>query len=176
MHQPIIPADHVDDFIIVRATAFAGKMQRAMAREVLRGEGLPVLEWRLLFSVARFGSCHLAHITRRTSIDPAHGSRAATALERKGLISRADDPDNRRRKVISLTPKGLALFNRIWPRAQGLMRAITDALEPRDLAELKRLLDALNVSAEGVGTEGGTAPPVKAARTDNTDMHSGRTG
>ena len=121
MHPPLIEASHIDDFIIVRATAFVSKVQRAMVREVLRGEDLPVLEWRLLFSVARFGSCHLAHITRRTSIDPAHGSRAATALERKGLITRRDDPANRRRKLISLTAEGRAVFDRIWPRAMAIM-------------------------------------------------------
>ena len=85
MHEPLVPADHLDDFIIVRATAFVSKIQRTMARDVLRKEGLPVLEWRLMFSVARFGSCHLAYITRRTSIDPAHGSRAASALESEAV-------------------------------------------------------------------------------------------
>lgn len=70
----------VDDFIILRATIFTNKMQRAMNREVLHGENLPLVEWRLIISVARFGSYRLAYITQRTSIDPAHGSRAETAV------------------------------------------------------------------------------------------------
>lgn len=148
MHQALIPPELVDDFIIVRATAFTSKVQRAMARDVLRNENLPVLEWRLLFSVARFGSCHLAYITQRTSIDPAHGSRAATALEKKGLITRRDDPNDRRRKLISLTPSGVALFNRVWPRAQQNIKMVTDQLDPQDFAELKRLLDLVNLAAE----------------------------
>ena len=119
-----------------------------MVQNVLREENLPVLEWRLLFSVARFGSCHLAFITRRTSIDPAHGSRAASALEKKGLIERRDDPDNKRRKLISLTPDGIALFHRIWPRARDNIKTITDHLDPQDFAELKRLLDAVNHAAD----------------------------
>ena len=148
LHEALLPADQVDDFIIVRATAFTSRIQRAMARDVLRDVDLPVLEWRLLFSVARFGSCHLAYITRRTSIDPAHGSRAAAALERKGLISRCDDPANKRRKVISLTAKGVELFEQIWPRAQKITKQVTDTLCPQDFAEIKRLMDLLNEAAE----------------------------
>jgi len=148
LHDALLSSDQVDDFFIVSAVAFTTRMQRAMVRDVLREEDLPLLEWRLLFSVARFGSCHLAYITQRTSIDPAHGSRAVTALERKGLIARSDDPHNRRRKVISLTTEGVALFKKIWPRAQGLTQRVTDALDPRDFAEIKRLMGALNTAAE----------------------------
>lgn len=148
MHDALIAPDLVDDFIIVRATAFTSKVQRAMSRDVLRKENLPALEWRLLFSVARFGTCHLAYITQRTSIDPAHGSRAAAALEKKGLIHRGDDPENKRRKLISLTPSGVALFEKVWPRAQENIKSITDQLEPEDFTALKRLLDLINVAAE----------------------------
>ncbi|MEX0339803.1 MAG: MarR family winged helix-turn-helix transcriptional regulator, partial [Arenibacterium sp.] len=106
------------------------------------------LEWRLLYSVARLGSCHLAYITQKTSIDPAHGSRAVSALESKGLIVRQTDPDNRRRKLISLSDTGKAHVDRIWPKVQAVMRSVTDQLEPRDFEEVKRLLDLLNEAAE----------------------------
>lgn len=150
MHQPLIPAHDVDDFIVIRARAFAKKVQRSMLRDVLAGEDLPVLEWQLLFSIARFGSCHLAYITGKTSIDPAHGSRAAAAMEAKGLIIRQEDPDNRRRKLISLTDDGLALFNRIWPRARAQMRLVTDQLSETDFREFKRLLSIIDTSASAL--------------------------
>jgi len=164
LHKALLPAGDVDDFVIVRATAFVNKVQRAMARDVLRDEDLPVLEWRILFSIARFGSCYLAYITRQTSIDPAHGSRAAAALERKGLISRSDDPANKRRKLMSLTPKGVALFERVWPKAQRLIKSVTSQLDARDFEDFKRLMDAMNtaagpllVAADGVAETDGSA-------------------
>ena len=146
--EPLLSPQEIDDFIIVRATAFVSKIQRAMARDVLRDEKLPVLEWRLLFSIARFGTCHLAFITQNTSIDPAHGSRAATSLEQKGLITRQDDPRNRRRKLMSLTPDGVTLFKRIWPRAQRRIAMIADQFDPQDFEEFKRLLDLANTAAQ----------------------------
>ena len=148
MHQSLIPADELDDFIIIRVRAFARKVQRAILNEALCDEDLAVLEWQLLFSVARFGTCHLAHITARTSIDPAHGSRAITALERKGLIERHEDPENRRRKLISLTPAGKTKFERIWPRARDVMKQVTDQLEHGAFRDLKNLLRLANTAAD----------------------------
>ena len=147
MHKPLLSAQEVDDFIILRIRTFARKVQRVVVRDALKDEGLALLEWQLLFSVARFGSCHLAHITRRTSIDPAHGSRAVAALEKKGLISRHEDPENRRRKVISLTEDGKEVFNRIWPRARAVMRNVTDQMSQSDFATLKQLLEFINHAA-----------------------------
>ena len=148
MHETLIPADQVDDFFILRARAFTSKVRRSVSYDVLQNEDLQILEWQLLFSVARFGSCHLAYITRMTSIDAAHGSRAASALENKGMITRCEDPENRRRKLISLTNKGIEVFERVWPNARMAVKKVTDRLNPKDFAELKRLMDLLNQAEE----------------------------
>ncbi len=152
LHGPLLSQKAVDDFIIIRATRLVSNVQRALVRNVLRAEDMPVLEWRLLFSIARFGSCHLAFITQRTSIDPAHGSRAASALEKKGMIVRSDDNENRRRKLLSLTPLGIETFERIWPQAQENVSRITGGLGPKDFEDLKRLLDMANAAAQAETT------------------------
>lgn len=166
VHKALISADQLDDFIIIRVRAFARKVQRAILSEALADEDLPVLEWQLLFSIARFGSCHLAHVTQQTSIDPAHGSRAVAALERKGLIERHEDPDNRRRKLISLTALGREKFERIWPRARRVMTSVTDTLESADFDDLKRLLVLANTAADGLSTDKGDTAPVSRAQED----------
>lgn len=148
MHEPLIPAEEVDDFFILHARVFTSKVLRSVSHDVLKNEDLPILEWQLLFSVARFGSCHLAHITRTTSIDAAHGSRAASALESKCLITRREDPKNRRRKLISLTPGGIEVFERIWPKARMVVKTETDHLSLEDFTELKRLMGLLNLAGK----------------------------
>jgi DNA-binding MarR family transcriptional regulator len=153
LHEALIPSDQVDDFIILRARAFTSTVRRFVAQDLLGEEDLSVMEWQTLFSVARFGSCHLAHITRHTSIDPAHGSRAVSALEKNGLIARCEDPENKRRKLISLTPIGVEALERIWPQARQTMKAMTDQLTPEDFSNLKRILDLLNQAAETIGEE-----------------------
>ena len=144
MHGALIPREEIDNFVIIRARKFTSSVRRALTRDVLQNEKLSVLEWQLLFSIARFGSCHVAFVTKHTSIDPAHGSRAATALEKMGLISRCEDPTNKRRKLMSLTPSGIETVERIWPKAKQVTANFTDKLSVEDLEELKRLLDLLN--------------------------------
>lgn len=163
---PLLSKQEVDDFIIARAATFVSKVQRSMVRDVLREEGLPVLEWRLLYSIARIGSCHLAHITQNTSIDPAHGSRAASALERKGMITRRDDPENRRRKLLALTPDGVALFRRIWPKAQSNIARLTNRLDPQDFEDLKRILGVANDVAQ---SEFGGEPHQEAPKSNTSN-------
>ena len=111
----------------------------------------------MVFSIARFGSCHVGYITKHTSIDPAHGSRAAAALEKKGLIARVPDPKNKRRKLVSLSASGMEIFERVWPKARGILAEKTDLLTRDELSELKRLLDLIN----GAGPAVGTAQPAR---------------
>lgn len=144
MHGALIPTEEIDNFVIIRARKFTSSVRRALTRDVLQNEKLSVLEWQLLFSIARFGSCHVAFVTKHTSIDPAHGSRTAKALEKMGLISRCEDPTNKRRKLMSLTPSGIEMVERIWPKAKQVTANFTDKLSVEDLEELKRLLDLLN--------------------------------
>lgn len=144
LSDALIPSEQIDDFVILRARRFTSSVRRELTRDILQAENLPLLEWQLLFSIARFGDCHVAFVTRRTSIDPAHGSRAAAALEKKGLISRNEDLENKRRKLMSLTPKGIATFERLWPRVRQVTANMTDRLSSKDFKDLKRLLDLLN--------------------------------
>ena len=144
LNRAIIPPEQIDDFVILRARKFTSSIRRALTHEVLQAENLPVLEWQLLFSIARFGSCHVAFITKHTSIDPAHGSRAASALEKKGLIDRCEDPKNKRRKLMSLTPAGKEKFDRIWPKARQITARTTERLTTEEFREFKRLLDLIN--------------------------------
>lgn len=162
----LLAPEQIDDFIIIRARTFTSIVRRTMIRDVLQDEKLPILEWQLLFSIARFGTCHLAYITRQTSIDPAHGSRAATALENKGLIIRHEDPENKRRKMMVLTAKGVETFERIWPKARQITAKLTDRLNSQELDELKRLLDLLN----GVARESQDARSSKMATTSKKRM------
>ena len=148
MHKALIADEEVDDFVIIRVRAFARKIQNAILQEALAGENIPVLEWQLMFSIARFGSCHLAFINSKTAIDPAHGSRAVAALEMKGLVERREDPENRRRKLISLTEEGKKTFERIWPQTRDLMRRVTDQMDETDFEEFKRLLGLINTYAD----------------------------
>lgn len=64
-------------------------------------------------------------------------------LERHGLVTRAQDEADRRRKVLRLTPAGLRELKRLRPRADAVEQAMTEALSKVEVAELRRLLRGL---------------------------------
>ncbi|MEM7240905.1 MAG: MarR family winged helix-turn-helix transcriptional regulator [Pseudomonadota bacterium] len=144
MVAPILSSQEVDDFIILRAVALTNRVQRTLMRDVLKTHDLPLLEWRILFSIARFGDCHLGYICKMTSLDPAHGSRAVGHLEARGLIERYIDPKDNRRRLMRFTPKGRSIFDQAWPEAQTLIKQITDGFDEQELSILKKLLDRAN--------------------------------
>jgi len=72
-------------------------------------------------------------------------------LERSGLVARAPDPDDRRKVMVALTPKGLATAdaaNAVYKRERerllaGLSEQEVDQLD----AAVRRLLDVLNADS-----------------------------
>ena len=65
-------------------------------------------------------------------------------MERDGLIRRQLNKDDRRRFDVALTRKGRQRFDQVWPpHEDGIQRYFVDALMPRDIDELGRILGQL---------------------------------
>lgn len=68
------------------------------------------------------------------------------ALERRGLICREPDPDDRRSTIVALTGAGKRLVDAILPEHVANQRRLVSGLRKSEQAELARLLAALAVS------------------------------
>ncbi len=129
-----------DDFLNVYAIQLASKLQLLIQRKVLRPAGVSLQEWRILFSLARYGDSHLRLLSERGAMDVAHASRTATQLEQKGLVCRRDDPADQRRRLVILTPAGRLLFNRLWPEARRISDQVGRVYTAAEFKKLKSLL------------------------------------
>ena len=79
---------------------------------------------------------HLA-LDRSTIADVCH------RLERRGLIVRDRDPQDRRRNVLSLSDRGRGVLAGLLPRADRVHEVLVGGLDERDRLELHRLLGLL---------------------------------
>lgn len=70
-------------------------------------------EANALWVLAGVGELTTKDLARRLDIDPANASTMLTGLERRGLVSRQAAPQDRRKRVISLTEKGRAMRLRL---------------------------------------------------------------
>ncbi len=107
---------------------------------------LSFLEFKAMMNLGVFDSrdsfC-LADISESTGASMPAVSRAIDSLVRKGLVSRVEDPEDRRRRLISLTEEGHKLTNAaLMGRAVGAVK-LANSFEPDELAELDSLLSRL---------------------------------
>jgi DNA-binding MarR family transcriptional regulator len=64
-------------------------------------------------------------------------------LEKRGLIARAQATDDKRRKVLELTPAGKREFTSLQPAVARVQEILTAELSERDSADLRRILTSL---------------------------------
>lgn len=68
-------------------------------------------EARVIWELANAAQAPAAQeLAGALALDPGHLSRVIGGLERRGLLARAADPADRRRRVLTLTAAGRALF------------------------------------------------------------------
>ncbi len=99
------------DYPTFRITLIAKIMDRLTIRHLAdRGE-LTYAEWRVL---ARLGTLDdggtVGQVADLAWVDRAEVSRAAAALEQRGLTARRDNPQDRRTPILYLTPAGRELY------------------------------------------------------------------
>lgn len=118
-----------------------GRLLAAAARSVerewddrLRAIGLPHAGLIALDIALRTGPTGADTIARTARVQPQTMSRTLERLERDGLVERGPHPEDRRRRVVSVTDRGREL----WETAHHVEREVLP-----DDPELRRLLGAI---------------------------------
>jgi len=94
-------------------------LARAYARaQTIRVEaytraGATSYQARLLGSLTDEGSASQVELGRRTGIDPSDVVAAVNQLVERGFVTRARDPQDARRNIVSVTPKGERELSRL---------------------------------------------------------------
>jgi len=102
--------------------------------------GLTPTQWAALARLGEEGAASQNHLGRLTAMDPATVQGVIQRLEKRGLIDREPDPDDRRRTRLKLTAEGAELVTR--HTADGAkVSALT--LAPLTAEEAETFLDLL---------------------------------
>ncbi len=108
--------------------------------ERLTAAGARGYHYRLLAALAEFGPSSQASLGRRTRMDRSDVVAAVSELAAAGLVERAADPADRRRNVITLTPRGTARLERLDQVLAAVQDELLAQLSGAERAELARLL------------------------------------
>ncbi|QYN38439.1 MarR family transcriptional regulator [Pseudonocardia sp. DSM 110487] len=114
---------------------------RAHLDELLRPSGTTVLQYTALTVLARRDGLTSAELARNAFVTPQSMGDMVTALERRDLVTRHRDPRHARRLLISLTPAGQELLERMESQVRALEERMLDGLTAGERAELRDYLN-----------------------------------
>lgn len=136
--------------LLAQTAALAG---REVTR-VLDAEGAHRHQFAVLATLDAFGPLSQAELCRRTDLDRSDMNAVVNALEAGGAVTRAIDPDHRRRNVVDLTADGWRRFEHLKGRVLETQVRILAPLGRGERRELVRLLQAVHDHLTATSAEG----------------------
>jgi DNA-binding MarR family transcriptional regulator/GNAT superfamily N-acetyltransferase len=135
----------------VRSFNRAVTMRTGALDDSYLGRGRPLGQARLLFEIGPDGS-DIRSLRERLGLDSGYASRLLKSLEADELIALESDAGDRRRRLVTLTAKGLTEHAAYDALSDDLARSLLDALSGAQrgrlvaaMAEVERLMNSASV-------------------------------
>lgn len=115
---------------------------------------ISVNEFRLLMFIGRFGATASHELAENTGVNVMSVSRAVSALQRNGRINVDRDPQNRRRKTLTLTAEGERLYKVMRPQTDLVAEYLLSNLSEEETDTLNHVLFTLIDTLEATDEQG----------------------
>jgi len=112
-------------------------------REMLQASGLTEQQWRILRVLEEYGPQDATQLAERSSLLMPSQTRIVQNLSEKGLVTRETNPTDRRRQVVTITPKGRQILVDNAPEARAIAAQVREALGDDKVRQLLALLDEI---------------------------------
>ena len=143
---------NLDDFLPYKLVRTAELVSENLEKSYKGEFGLSRPEWRVLANLGTHGMLISRQLVEMTNLDKVKVSRTLTAMEQKGLIERHKAEKDQRSAAIVLSEDGLALYERVVPRALEWEADILDSLSGTHYRDLIKALEALQRHAQEMHT------------------------
>ncbi|MDE1886153.1 MAG: MarR family transcriptional regulator [Xanthomonadaceae bacterium] len=135
----------VRDIVLLRLIKHLSARFSAHVSQLVRPAGLNEVGFRtmmMLYANAESGM-HASELSEAAGETRANMTRICDELSRKGLLRRRPGTTDRRRVVLEISRKGMALIERLLPKLWSELDLRMRALSVRDKLDLERLLKKL---------------------------------
>ena len=137
-----------DEFVTALLTAsraLVGVSARSLADVE---ETVTIAQFRVLVVLAAHGQTTLVQLASRLGVNASTAQRQVDRLVREGLVSRRENPSDRREVVIVITPAGAALVDAVTARRRDAIARIVRDLPGADRPALIAALEAFAAAAD----------------------------
>jgi MarR family 2-MHQ and catechol resistance regulon transcriptional repressor len=114
--------------------------------------GIDDTDFRILEALLNKGPLPVNAIGPKVFLTPGSISTAVDRLVEKGLVSRVESSEDRRVRIVSLTPKGKELIAPIFRKHAAEIRKVFADASPKELRALETSLKKIGKRAESLGT------------------------
>lgn len=129
----------LESYFPYRMAVLAEQVSLAVAAVYAERFHLSRQEWRVLAAIGEGEGVAAIDVGRITTLDKMQVSRAMRGLEERGIVRRAEQAGDRRRRIVTLTAKGRSLYQEIVPLALAREAALLAPLSPDE----RGLLDSI---------------------------------
>ena len=118
---------------------------------------LTINDARVLVALASMREAAAHEVCEATGMHPMNVSRSVATLRKQARISERRDPENRRRKILRLTPKGLTVCRSFVPDMNRMSDFLLASMSALEVEFLSRLVDLLIRRLETADSHSGAA-------------------
>jgi DNA-binding MarR family transcriptional regulator len=115
-----------------------------------KSTGLTMPQLSILMQLHHKGSCGMSEISERFDVTPAAASQLVDKLVQSGYLERAEDPSDRRARLLKLSPAGLRLVEEGINERYRWMDELVKNLSVEEKAKVSEALDILTRAAQAV--------------------------
>lgn len=120
-------------------------MRRSMSnfRQYLKENGFSMSQMTSMFHILHRGNCSISDLAEHLAISNAAASQLTERLVQQGLLTRSENPSDRRNKLIVLTEKGRQTAQESMQARQAWVQELAGSLSEPEKQQVIAALDLL---------------------------------
>ena len=137
----------LEQFLPYRLNVLAGLTSSALAQIYAERFGLSIPAWRVIVTLGQYEARTARDMAPDGVMHKSTVSRAVAALEKRGLVVRRPNLDDRREEWLALTPEGRAIYEAVAPEALAVEQRLLSVLTAEEQRTFATLIDKLTRQA-----------------------------
>lgn len=137
------PALKLEEFLPYQLNVLASLSSQALSRVYAERYGIGVPEWRVLVTLGQFGVMTGKAVGAHSHMHKTKVSRAVAQLEQRKLLARKANKADMREALLSLTPAGRAIYDKLVPMALDFVERLSEVIDPTDRPAFERAVRQL---------------------------------
>lgn len=145
-HEHLITIENIG-FLLGKSSAIKDRLLEKHLLNANLEEEITGCQAKVLFQIYKFESYRHAEIGKMLNVDKSNITRMVDRLEKKDLLQRKVDPDDRRSSLLFLTAKGKALVQQCLPLAEQAFTELEQGLTETEKVQLHSILKKIITSS-----------------------------